>query len=122
MNHKKLLPALPRGTAAGTAPWRAQASLGYEGTCCYKSPISVGAWTSCMLAIVGDFTQECLALAPDASRPGLRVVRELDALTCVSSVLDAHGLVSVAEGLAGLSTSDFRRNELQMQSVETPRE
>jgi putative transposase len=33
-----------------------------------------------ILAIVDDFTPECLALVPDTSLPGLRVVRELDAL------------------------------------------
>jgi putative transposase len=33
-----------------------------------------------MLAIVDDFTRECLVLVPDTSLPGLRVVRELDAL------------------------------------------
>src|ERR1700722_15108658 len=32
-----------------------------------------------ILAIVDDFTRECLALVPDTSLPGLRVVRELDA-------------------------------------------
>jgi putative transposase len=32
-----------------------------------------------ILAIVDDFTRECLALIPDTSLPGLRVVRELDA-------------------------------------------
>lgn len=45
-----------------------------------------------ILAIVDDFTRECLALVPDTSLPGMRVVRELDALvaargrpaTCVS--------------------------------------
>ena len=45
-----------------------------------------------ILAIVDDFTRECLALVADTSLPGLRVVRELDALisirgrpaTCVS--------------------------------------
>ncbi len=31
-----------------------------------------------ILAIVDDFTRECLALVPDTSLPGLRVVRELD--------------------------------------------
>jgi putative transposase len=31
-------------------------------------------------AIVDDFTRECLTLVPDTSLPGLRVVRELDAL------------------------------------------
>jgi putative transposase len=33
-----------------------------------------------ILAIVDDFTRECLALAADTSLPGLRVARELDAL------------------------------------------
>src|SRR6516164_4836781 len=33
-----------------------------------------------ILAIVDDFTRECLALVPDTSLPGLRVLRELDAL------------------------------------------
>lgn len=33
-----------------------------------------------ILAVVDDFTRECLALVPDTSLPGLRVVRELDAL------------------------------------------
>jgi putative transposase len=34
-----------------------------------------------ILAIVDDFTRECLALVPDTSLPGLRVVRELNTLT-----------------------------------------
>ncbi len=33
-----------------------------------------------ILAVVDDFTRECLALMPDTSLPGLRVVRELDAI------------------------------------------
>ena len=33
-----------------------------------------------ILAIVDDFTRECLALVPDTSLPGLRVVRELNVL------------------------------------------
>jgi len=33
-----------------------------------------------ILAIVDDFTRECLALVPDTSLPGMRVVRELDVL------------------------------------------
>ena len=33
-----------------------------------------------ILAIVDDFTRECLALVPDTSLPGLRVVRELNTL------------------------------------------
>src|SRR5207244_11407939 len=45
-----------------------------------------------ILAVVDDFTRECLALVADTSLPGLRVVRELEAIvarrdrpvTCVS--------------------------------------
>ena len=33
-----------------------------------------------ILAIVDDFTRECLALIPDTSLPGRRVARELDGL------------------------------------------
>ena len=33
-----------------------------------------------VLAIVDDFTRECLALVPDTSLPGLRVVREIEAV------------------------------------------
>ena len=36
-----------------------------------------------ILAIVDDFTRECLALVPDTSLPGLRVVRELNAVISV---------------------------------------
>jgi putative transposase len=38
-----------------------------------------------ILAIVDDFTRECLALVADTSLPGLRVVRELDALVTARS-------------------------------------
>ncbi len=92
MNHKKLrrlyreerLQVRRRGGASGRwargRRWR-----------CRRAPISAGAWTSCpmrfadgrrfrILAIVDDFTRECLALVADTSLSGLRVVRELDAL------------------------------------------
>ncbi len=36
-----------------------------------------------ILAIVDDFTRECLALVPDTSLPGLRAVRELDTVIAV---------------------------------------
>ena len=36
-----------------------------------------------ILAIVDDFTRECLALVPDTSLPGLRVGRELDTLIAI---------------------------------------
>jgi putative transposase len=44
------------------------------------SPTAAG---SGILAIVDDFTRECLALVPDTSLPGLRVVRELNAVITV---------------------------------------
>jgi len=52
-----------------------------------------------ILAIVDDFTRECLALVPDTSLPGMRVVRELDALIaardrpamCVSDIVASAG-------------------------------
>jgi putative transposase len=36
-----------------------------------------------ILAVVDDFTRECLALVPDTSLPGLRVVRELNTVIAV---------------------------------------
>jgi hypothetical protein len=36
-----------------------------------------------ILAIVDDFTRECLVLVPDTSLPGLRVVRELDTVIAI---------------------------------------
>lgn len=36
-----------------------------------------------ILAIVDDFTRECLVLIPDTSLPGLRVVRELDTVIAI---------------------------------------
>ena len=58
---------------------------------CRKDRISAGRWTSCrdtltdgrrfrILAVVDDFTRECLCLVADTSLSGLRVARELDAL------------------------------------------
>jgi putative transposase len=38
-----------------------------------------------ILAIVDDFTRECLALVADSSLPGLRVARELDAVIAIRS-------------------------------------
>ena len=40
------------------------------------------------LAIVDDFTRECLALVADTSLPALRVVRDLDAL--IADQADGH--------------------------------
>jgi putative transposase len=49
-----------------------------------KAPILSDAFTDGrrfrILAIVDDFTRECLALVADTSLPGLRVVRVLDAI------------------------------------------
>jgi putative transposase len=56
-----------------------------------------------ILAIVDDFSRECLAFVADTSLPGLRVVRELDAVIarrgrpaiCVSdNVTDVTGEAS----------------------------
>jgi len=52
------------------------------------SSTQVGAWSDAftdgrrfrILAVVDDFTRECLALVADTSLPGLRVVRELEAV------------------------------------------
>jgi len=54
-----------------------------------------------ILAIVDDFTRECLALVADTSLPGLRVVRELEALVVVRGrpamiVSDGTELTSMA--------------------------
>src|SRR6266480_2117364 len=40
-------------------------------------------WSLDFLSVVDDFTRECLALVADTSLPGLRVVRELDAVIAV---------------------------------------
>ena len=66
-----------------------------------------------ILAIVDDFTRECLALVPDTSLPGLRVVRELDALIaargrpamCVSD----NGTELTSNGHPALVTVDAGR-------------
>src|SRR5258708_14530404 len=48
-----------------------------------------------ILAIVDDFTRECLALVADTSLPGLRVARELDAVTtrrgCPAIIVSDNG-------------------------------
>jgi putative transposase len=85
-------PALPRRAAAGAPTLRAQACARH------KSPMTLPQgpnqrWSLDflsdafsdgrrfrILAVVDDFTRECLALVPDTSLPGLRVVRELDAI------------------------------------------
>jgi len=64
-----------------------------------------------ILAIVDDFTRECLALVADTSLPGLRVVRELDTLVsgrgrpamCVSD--NGTELTSMARGRVALHRS-----------------
>ena len=92
MNHKKLrrlyreekLQVRRRGGRKRALGTRAPMALPQDRT-------SAGRWTSCptrftdgrrfrILAIVDDFTRECLALIADTSLSGLRVVRELDAL------------------------------------------
>jgi hypothetical protein len=66
----------------------------------HRPPTNGGQWRA--LAVVDDFTRECLALVPDTSLSGTRVARELDAViaargrpkTCVSD--DGAELVSMA--------------------------
>ena len=84
--------ALPRGTAAGAPAWRTQAGLGTRAPMAmpqgpnqrwsldFLSDAFADGRRFRILAIVDDFTRECLALVADTSLPGLRVVRELDAL------------------------------------------
>jgi len=56
-----------------------------------------------ILAIVDDFTRECLALVPDTSQPGLRVVRE------VNMVIAARGRLAMSR----IVCSNARRAWLQ---------
>jgi putative transposase len=58
-----------------------------------------------ILAIVDDFTRECLALIADISLPGLRVVRELDFLIAV------RGCPAMLTSMAILSWSQQRQVE-----------
>lgn len=84
--------SLSRGTASSPPAWWTQTALGT------RAPLSIpqGAnqrWSLDFLsdafadgrrfrflAVVDDFTRECLALVADTSLPGLRVVRELDSI------------------------------------------
>ena len=93
MNQKKLPAALPRGAAAGAQAWRPQAGPGHAGA----DDAAAGAEPALVtglrrrtrftdgrrfriLAVVDDFTRECLALVADTSLSGARVARELDAI------------------------------------------
>jgi putative transposase len=59
-----------------------------------------------ILAIVDNFTCECLALVPDTSLPGLRVVRELNA------VITVRGRpVSCVSEFTGVTMLSGRRND-----------
>ena len=84
--------ALPRGTAPGAPPRRAQAGARHQGAdddAARSEPaLDPGLRVRHVhrqpavqiLAVVDDFTRECLWLVADTSLPGLRVARELDAL------------------------------------------
>jgi putative transposase len=88
MNHKKL----HRGTSAGPPSCWAQTGARHQGADgdpagaepALESRLPVGRlhrWPPLPHpAIVDDFTGECLALVADTSLPGLRVVRELEAV------------------------------------------
>lgn len=75
------------------------------------------AFTDCrrfrVLAVVDDFTRECLALVPDTSISGLRVARELDALVATrgrpQSVVSDNG--TELTSMAILRWSEARRVE-----------
>ena len=84
--------ALPRGTAAGAPASGRKRALGTRAPMAmpqgpnqrwsldFLSDAFADGRRFRILAIVDDFTRECLALVADTSLPGLRVVRELDAL------------------------------------------
>jgi hypothetical protein len=94
MNHKKL-PLISRGATPGAPPRWPQARSRHEGTdgdpagtqSALESGFPVGharRWPA--LSYLGGgrrLRRECLALVADTSLPGLRVVRELDALIAV---------------------------------------
>jgi putative transposase len=92
MNHKKLrrlyreerLQVRRRGgrkRALGTrAPMAIPQGLNQRWSLDFLSDAMADGRRFRILAIVDDFTRECLALVADTSLPGLRVVRELDAL------------------------------------------
>jgi putative transposase len=69
-----------------------------------------------LLAIVDDFTRECLALIADMSLPGLRVVRELDFLIavrgCPAMCVSDNG--TELTSMAILSWSQQRQVEWQL--------
>src|SRR5438034_2454319 len=79
----------------GAPPWWPQACFGHEGPdgdpAGAQSALEPGFLSDTLadgrrfriLAVVDDFTRECLALVADTSLPGLRVVRELDAVIAV---------------------------------------
>ena len=85
-------PALPRGAAAGAPARRPQAGPGHTGadgvpqgpnqrwSLDFLSDALTDGRRFRILAIVDDFTRECLALVADTSLSGLRVARELDAV------------------------------------------
>jgi putative transposase len=95
MNHKKLrrlyreerLEVRRRGSrkrALGTrAPMALPQGLNQRWSLDFLSDAFADGRRFRILAIVDDFTRECLALVPDTSLPGLRVVREIDAVIAV---------------------------------------
>ncbi len=86
MNHKKLR-RLYRGSrkrALGTrAPMAIPQGANQRWSLDFLSDAFADGRRFRILAIVDDFTRECLALVADTSLPALRVVRELDAIVAV---------------------------------------
>jgi putative transposase len=92
LNHKKLVPPLPRGTADGASAWRALGTrapmtlpqgLNQRWSLDFVADQLVDGRRFRVLVVVDDFTRECLALVVDTSLSGQRVARELDALIAV---------------------------------------
>jgi putative transposase len=67
----------------------------------------------CILAVVDDFTRECLALVADTSLPGLRVVRELEVIIAWRGrpAICVSGNGTELTGMAGLRFSQEKQIE-----------
>jgi putative transposase len=97
MNHKKLrrlyreerLAVRRRGSRKRALGTRAPMAIPQGANQCWSLDFLSDAFTDGrrfrILAIVDDFTRECLALVADTSLPALRVVRELNAIVAVRS-------------------------------------
>ena len=98
INHKKLLPRYReenlrvrrrhgRKRAMGTrAPMALPQGSNQRWSLDFVSDTLISGRRSRILAVVDDFTQECLALVVDTSLSGARVARELDAIIALRGV------------------------------------